>query len=560
MSCDELRAYILPLAREDTTDMFFFIGTRTRPWPSCAMIELRDGDVIFVSPFSRPRHSLSIAEALFRPDHEFGPLCHFFDIELHPATCVLFQGRRYTFAPYYHTGQDVADYATERFRLSPACAASCRFPIGDLDVHGNFCPTILAKVEIPAIREGDPEPDRCDYFTLCDLRPLGHKPQILHSHVPIIHLPSLLADVGIQLPSAYQACVAGATLRGDHVRVRGHSTIVVYARLNTFESDDSSEHSWPSEDGQGVSGAAPRGPPPPAPIHAGNQARDTEMLPRDVPLQVNPGVPASPAVMPSEHSLLDVTLPEGHSWNSGLDELFGAAPDLPHAHGSDEYPVAPQAAEATPPSAVADDGSVTLLALVYAPEFLPEVLYVDTALPCGIDQLTAQAQQLRTDDLASSFPCLLPATPHLVREFAIFVSAPIWLQDKVVVLLDCSRINGCVFAAALPTSLSRESLLLAAKLPFGGRARRLRAWAAAASCSTPAYTAGFWHVCMLPAAPASQDLSDMLLHPDGWNAHASLQCPAWHPGSHFYLLTDGMPVTFAVAPGRREFFRQDVEG
>ena len=54
MSYEELSAYILPLAREDTTEMFFFIGTRTRPWPSCAMIELRDGDVIFVSPFSRP--------------------------------------------------------------------------------------------------------------------------------------------------------------------------------------------------------------------------------------------------------------------------------------------------------------------------------------------------------------------------------------------------------------------------------------------------------------------------------------------------------------------------
>ena len=238
-----------------------------------------------------------------------------------------------------------------------------------------IAPTLLALVEIPAIREGDPEPDRCDYFTLCDLRPLGHKPQILHSHVPLIHLPSLLADAGIQLPSAYRVCVAGATLRGDHVRVRGHSTIVVYARLNTFDSDDSSEHSWPSEDSHEVSDEAPRGPPPPAPIHAGHHVRDARLLPRDVPLQERQITSAPSHALSDEHSFLDATLPAGHSWNSGIDELFGAAPDLPRAHGSDAYPAVPQDTEVVLPRADADDSSVTLLALVYAPEFLPEVLY-----------------------------------------------------------------------------------------------------------------------------------------------------------------------------------------
>ena len=137
------------------------------------------------------------------------------------------------------------------------------------------------------------------------------------------------------------------------------------------------------------------------------------------------------------------------------------------------------------------------------------------------------------------------------------------MQDKAVVLLDCSRINGCVFAAALPTSLSRESLLLAAKLPIeDGLGVYVHGLLQPLAVYQRIQLVSGMSVCFLPAglgAPASQDLSDMLLHPDGWNAQASLQCPAWHPGSHFYLLTDGMPATFAVAPGRRASFRQDVE-
>ena len=246
MSLDSLLSFARPLSREDIESLYFFIGLRQRPWPASAIVTFRDGDVIQASSSPDPRPRQLHPEALFQPDADLGPMCHFFDVEVHEARCVMYRDARYTIAPHTHPGLDLISYCVQSFKLRWADVLCCTFPIEELDVHGMSCADITSIVEVPAIREGDPIPDRCDIFTLCDFRPLGSKPRIVLSHVPLIHLPSLLSNLGIQLPAAYTVAVVGGRMRGDHVKIRENMTLLFYAKL--VESSDSSSASEGEEE------------------------------------------------------------------------------------------------------------------------------------------------------------------------------------------------------------------------------------------------------------------------------------------------------------------------
>ena len=80
---------------------------------------------------------------------------------------------------------------------------------------------------LPPQPEAIKEPERRDLFVLCDLRPLGLKPKHLYTHVPRLHLPSVVADLGIAMPAGFQVGVLGARLSGDTVRIDGNCTLVL---------------------------------------------------------------------------------------------------------------------------------------------------------------------------------------------------------------------------------------------------------------------------------------------------------------------------------------------
>ena len=262
-------------------------------------------------------------------------------------------------------------------------------------------------------------------------------------------------------------------------------------------------------------------------------------------------------------SFFGATLPAGHGWNTGIDnEPEPALPDTGPVDGEPVLAIAPvsdsvglPAPHALYAAADFDDDSLAdvtpppctpITALVYAPDFILEMHTIDVIFPCGVNRLMAAVNTLRGADLASHFPCLHAAMPQLHREFAILLAAPRWPCDR-----DASRINGCVFAAALPSPLSRESLLVAAGLPgdgtFGvfvhGLLRPLDSHHII-SLVTVAILYEGW------GAPASQDLAFMLASDEGWNPHTDVPGPAYAPGSHFQILTDGMPQLFEVKPGR----------
>ena len=64
------------------------------------------------------------------------------------------------------------------------------------------------------------------------------------THVPLLNVPSLLSDIGIQLPASYAAGVVGGRRRGDHVKLRDNMTLVLYAKVidcSTSSSCDAEE-------------------------------------------------------------------------------------------------------------------------------------------------------------------------------------------------------------------------------------------------------------------------------------------------------------------------------
>ena len=142
------------------------------------------------------------------------------------------------------------------------------------------------------------------------------------------------------------------------------------------------------------------------------------------------------------------------------------------------------------------------------------------------------------------------------------MAGPAWQTYTVMVLFDCRRYNDCVFAQAVPRSLSRESLLHAAGLPPNEPVnvfvhgliqplaldQRITLVHGMTVSITPRSEGG----------PAHADLADMLLTAEGWDKDAPLPGPDVHFNSHFYILTEGMPFAFHVRPGRQATFREDI--
>ena len=334
---------------------------------------------------------------------------------------------------------------------------------------------------------------------------------------------------------------------------------------------------------------------------------------------------------PQQH--LDMTIPEGHGWNLGVDIDVGGASDsspivAQYAPASENPPVGPTSAsvQSAPwtyaalcehmagawaddqpdacdenqeeqsrpdvehPSAVprtAYDGTglepatnvssarhaadnplstdqnqvsasagaeeTKLVALIFAPDYMPEYSRACVSLPCGVDHLTAQIAADRHGQLASQFPCLTPAVPQPYADFLLFASSPAWLTARPIVLLDCQRILQTTFACMLFPTCTRESLLVAAGLRHDHDAsvfvhgllqpldigQRIQLVTGMVISFAPAGA----------GAPATFDMATRLQSSDGWDPNPPMPGPGYFPGKTFWVLTDGSPTRFTLGYG-----------
>ncbi|CAE7526831.1 unnamed protein product [Symbiodinium sp. CCMP2592] len=376
---------------------------------------------------------------------------------------------------------------------------------------------------------------------------------------------------------------------GEDVHFAPNSTLLFFAEgIPSDDSEDSSssaDHDVQDEPvGHRVLPALPPEaedvsilsvpPPAPATVAWNEWLRDPSFDERGFPIDGTFGVPS--VVHHQTTWQEDSTLPSGHSWNalSSLahdtgNEARGSSQGPPVSTpapgeaatdgGTADTPMLPVAPENL---AIAERARTPVLTLTYTPEYMPELIVLSFPIPCGIEQAVQALQECRSEGYRDRFPRLIPVQPQPCQDSAVFVAAPDWLQDRAIVLIDCRRIDGSVFAAVVPLTLSRESILVAAGFSHDvphqvfvhgliqplAMQQHITLFSGLMLIIT-AHTAG---------APAVYDIAEMLQDPMPWSLDVMIPGPEAHPGSHYYILTDGMPLLFKVQAGRRSAFRQDL--
>ena len=555
LSYQTLIEYITPLTTDG--ELAVYIGMNRTAWPLHERIHLADGDVITVLRERDVDFHKHTASELFGPEAEWGSIQSMPRLEYFSKVCVLHRHQRYMLAPHYHYDQSVVDYVAQRLRLDVHATVMCSYPIADLDVQGELATHIIAVAEVPSpYTTGMTREAARDLFVLIDPRPLGFKPAFLFIHHPVVHLPTIAALLGLAMPPAYQIGVKGGKQQGDDIFFEGCTTLVLVREPRPFPRSDDSDTSSP----QPMQGREVQEDPfayVPSPVDITSPYESPgDGVSRPLTAWEGDALPTF-----GDQPGFDTTLPAGHTWNIGVPEPESS----PLETRPTVYP--DEAAERLPspqrePMEARVAGPTSIQALIYAPDFVPEIVTVSIPLPATAVHFLAMLAEQRLDIQAHSFSQIFPASPQPIHELAILVAAPDWQSDTATVLFDCRRHNECLFAKAVPLQLNRESLLLAAGIPTDdpvhvyvhGLLRPL-------GIDQRITLKSGMTVSILPradGAPCAFDLASRLATPEGWDADAPIPGPRTHFESHFYVLTEAWPFTFPVRRGCRASFKEDL--
>ena len=491
-------------------------------------------------------------------------------VEFTEGVCALHGNTRFFIPPHHHYGETIVEAVARCVRRSPQELTLCAFPVNDLEVHGEHATSIILAVDAPNQQSSAAvHAARRDVFVFCDLRPIGLRPRFFRTHCFVVHMPSLLSAFNIVLHPSYRVEVAGGSRQGEDIVLTGHETLIFYPRKATAEEvrecnrllrspSSSSDSSLPSDHAEDSDGALDIGLALEPDLSQWDWRHDSVEMQLQVPnLEESSGATNTANLFPpgprnvqfsDYESLCEQSVASGHA-------PAAAVPADTEVRG---HPRAPPGTDTEGHEGL----PVRVLALVFVPGYVPEMLHVSLHIPCGVEQAFQAVRDGRLADKAFHFPCLYTAQPHPVRDCAIMLAGPAWESDVAVVLLDCRPVNDVFFAAWAAKSLNRESLLLAAGFRatdthhvfVHGLVQPLAAWQTIALFSGMVVT-------FTPAgvhSPATYDFPTMLLQQVDWSAHAEVPGAAHAPGVYFHVLTDAGAQMFAVGQWRRQQFREDL--
>ncbi|CAE7805203.1 Shprh [Symbiodinium sp. KB8] len=116
-----------------------------------------------------------------------------------------------------------------------------------------------------------------------------------------------------------------------------------------------------------------------------------------------------------------------------------------------------------------EDESMPLLHFtIIAPGFTGERLVLSLSFPATVEDILTRIAAVRKPDIALHFPRLLPVRPQPVPGSGLLIAAPVWtdaaVPNLVTVCFDTSRVDGRIFAKAVPSYLHYQQILCIAGL------------------------------------------------------------------------------------------------
>ena len=226
--------------------------------------------------------------------------------------------------------------------------------------------------------------------------------------------------------------------------------------------------------------------------------------------------------------------------------------------------------EPTPPFFL-DDGSeeaeasdeitlVDVTFLVLAPEYCPESVTMQIAVPQTVGEAIELLDLCRPSTGREMFPQLYPVHPQPDVRWGLAVAAPSWPTARVIVCLDLTLLDGRIFAAAAPPELDKHILLNMAGLSGAALVDvYLAELAAPVEYGAELLVANGDCISFVPAnAPLELrcPLQTMLRSHLGWAEGPAF--PQAASDDRFCAVSAGFYCDFLLLPERAAFYRADL--
>ncbi|CAE7407481.1 unnamed protein product, partial [Symbiodinium microadriaticum] len=408
----DLEARIIPAIEPGTRTIRYFVGCGRQLCPIGADVEVRDGVVVTAVYDACESFHRGCIEDLLSADARWAPVLRMPRPDLVRGTYVIFGKQNFFIAENQQGGVGLAAAIARRLCRQLRSVTTCSFPTNDLGHKGFACDTVFFVADMPWPFHDDLHSQRRDFFTLCDARAIGIMPTVIHTHHPVLHLPSVLALIGARLSTNLRVSVIGGRRVADEIFIGGHSCILFYAvRGSDVASPCGDAHPGSDEES--------------SPSRHGRFAGAREIWSDEEEIEDLSPCRARTITM-SPRVVVD-TVTDGGS-DSGHDMIDH------------------------------DDSTILGVALC-APHYQTELLALRVAPTEGPDALVEKIRGLAQHVPLRQLDQISLVEPTPIRGFAALIAfSPVLAANaNVAVLIDMSPVGGKRFAAVLPGTLGFDA-------------------------------------------------------------------------------------------------------
>ena len=272
---------------------------------------------------------------------------------------------------------------------------------------------------------------------------------------------------------------------------------------------------------------------------------------------------SGPAVEAARFGPVAHRLPDLPSPYNEIDTLTDGVPGLPNFRLPSErlppqhhIPRFEQPAPETLPEP--PDAPFRAVATIFVLEYTPEVVATELFPGISVPDALASFQAARSPDRQRLFDRLLPVRPQPVLHHATLLAFADW-HGGIMVLFDCLRYNGTMYAALVAQSMERRSLLSIAGIRPGQAVEVYVPDYPHALQETDIVEMQAGYAIHFVARDSDHfvvtSFRDMLSSSAGWAAQVD---PPVLLSKWLYLMGDDEPSFFLVRPDRRLTFRDDI--